>query len=86
MQLRRRAPKDITASIENAVRAREDAAGRLKETRDLIAVQGERARSERVTIIAAIKKMRETNNLAGLILDDVEKGTGADGDAGTAGG
>ena len=81
MRLRRK-PSDISASIEDAVRAREDATTRLGEARDLIAVQRERARAERVTIIASLKKMRAANNLAGLILDDVEKNTGADGDPG----
>ena len=83
MRLRRR-PRDVKASINDAVRAREDAATRLAEARDLIAVQGERARAERVTIIAAIKRMREQNHLSQLILDTVEKETG-DGD-GKAGG
>jgi hypothetical protein len=75
----RRRPRDVKASIEGAVRARDDATTRLAEARDLIAVQRERARAERATIIAALKKMREANNLAGLILDSVERDTG-DGD------
>ena len=83
MRLRRRAPKDVTASIETAAAAREDATKRLQETRDLVAVQGERARAERVTIIAALKRMRANNNLAALIMDTVEKDTN---DAGGGGG
>jgi hypothetical protein len=75
-----RRPDDIRASADAAVRARENATARLTETRDLIAVQAERARHERATIIAAVRKMREQNNLAGMILDEVERGT--DGDPG----
>lgn len=86
MRLLRRRPSDVKASIEGAVRAREDATTRLAEARDLIAVQRERARAERVTIIASLKKMREANNLSGLILDSVERDTGAGDDAGKAGG
>lgn len=82
MQLRRR--KDIAASINAAVNARGDANDRLAAARDLIAVQGERARAERVTVIAALRKMREQNNLARMLLDTMERG--ADGDAGAAGG
>ena len=73
-----RRPDDIRASADAAVTAREAAAARLAETRDLIAVQAERARNERATIIAAVRKMREQDNLAGLILDEVERGTGGD--------
>ena len=85
MRLRRRAPKDVTASIEAAATAREDATQRLQETRDLVAVQGERARAERVTIIAALKRMRADNNLARLIMETVEKETGIPDDAGAGG-
>jgi len=73
-----RRPDDIRASADAAVTAREEAAARLAETRDLVAVQAERARQERVTIIAAVRKMREQENLAGLILDEVERGAGGD--------
>ena len=83
MRLRRRTPKDVKESIEAAVTAREEATSRLQETRDLIAVQGERARAERATIIAALKRMRANNNLAALIMDTVEKNTN---DAGGGGG
>jgi hypothetical protein len=76
----------VTASIEAAVRARADAAGRLAEARDVIAVQSERARSERKTIIAALRQMREANNLSRLIMDTVERDTGASDDAGASGG
>jgi hypothetical protein len=75
---RRRSPEDIRASADAAVTAREEAAGRLAETRDLIAAQAERARRERATIIAAIRRMREQDSLAGLILDDLERGAGGD--------
>lgn len=76
MRLRRRRPaKDVAASIEDAARAREDATGRLEEARDLIAVQRERARYEQATIIAALKRMRENNNLARMIMDTVERDT-----------
>ena len=85
MRLRRRAPKDVTASIEAAATAREEATSRLRETRDLVAVQGERARAERVTIIAALKRMRADNNLARLIMETVEKETGIPDDAGAGG-
>jgi hypothetical protein len=79
MRLRRGRPRDdIRASADAAVAAREEAAARLAETRDLVAVQAERARNERVTIIAAVRKMREQENLAGLILDEVERGAGGD--------
>jgi hypothetical protein len=76
----------VTASIEAAATAREEATRRLAETRDLVAVQGERARAERVTIIAALKRMRENNNLARLIMDTVEKETGTGDDASGGGG
>jgi hypothetical protein len=82
----RRAHKDVKASITGAVRAREEATARLAETRDLIAVQRERARAEKATIIASLKKMRAANNLSALIMGDVEKGTGTGDDAGAAGG
>jgi hypothetical protein len=72
---KRRRPKDVKASADEAVDARESAAARLSETRDLIAAQAERARQERATIIAAVRKMREQDNLTGLILDEVERGT-----------
>jgi hypothetical protein len=75
---RRRPPEDIRASADAAVTAREEAGARLAETRNLIAVQSERARHERATIIAAVRKIREQDNLARLILDEVERGTGSD--------
>jgi ABC-type transporter Mla subunit MlaD len=79
MRLRKRR-RDITASIEAAARASAETAARLAETRDLIATQRERARSERTTIIASLKRMRETNNLARMLLDTVERDAhGADG-------
>ncbi len=84
MRLRRR-PRDVKASIEDAVRAREDANTRLAEARNLIAGQRERARAERATIIASLRKMRAQNNLSRLILDSVERDTGAAHDAGKAG-
>jgi len=84
MRLRRR-PRDVRASIAGAVRAREDANTRLAEARDLIAGQRERARAERATIIASLRKMRAQNNLSRLILDSVERDTGAAHDAGTPG-
>jgi hypothetical protein len=73
-----RRPGDITASADAAVAARKAAAAKLAETRDLIATQAERARNERATIIAAVRKMREQDNLAGLILDDMERGAASD--------
>lgn len=76
MRLRRRAPKDVVASIKAAAVAREDATSQLQQARDLIAVQNERARAERVTIITALKRMRADNNLARLIMDTVEHETG----------
>jgi hypothetical protein len=78
----RRTKEDVKASIDEATRASEEAAGRLAEARDLLAVQKERARSERVTIIAALKRMRAANNLAGMILDTVEQQTGEPGETG----
>jgi hypothetical protein len=69
---------DITASADAAVTARKTAAAKLAETRDLIAVQAERVRVERATIIAAVRKMREQDNLAGMILDEVERGAAGD--------
>ena len=83
MRLRKR-KRDVIASIDAAAHASSDAQARLAEARDTLAVQRERARGERETIIAAIKRYREQNNLARLILDSVEKETGND--AGTAGG
>lgn len=77
MRLRRH--RDITASIEAAARASAETTQRLAETRDLIATQKERGRNERVTIIAALKKMREQNNLARMLLDTVEQETGTHG-------
>jgi len=75
----------VRASIEDAARAREEANLRLVTARDLVAVQRERARAERVTIIAAIRKMRESNNLSGLIFDGLEQEMGAADDAGKTG-
>lgn len=77
MRLRRRS-SDVAASAEAATRAREDANARLAAVRDVISVQKERARHERETVIAALKKMREQNNLAALIIDNIERETGDD--------
>jgi hypothetical protein len=74
----------VASSIEAAACARERANEQLAAARDVIAVQGERARHERATIIAGLKKMREQNNLARLIMDTVERE--ARDDAGAAGG
>ena len=79
MRLRRRRNGEIAASIEAARRASAEATGRLTETRDLLATQRERARNESTTIIAALKKMRQQNNLAGMILDTVERQAGGGG-------
>ena len=76
MRLRR--AKDIAASVAAAERAREDANARLAEARDIIAVQKERSRHERETIIASLQKMRQQNNLARLIMDTVEREAGND--------
>ena len=73
-----RPPDVIRASADAAVTAREEAGARLAETRDLIAAQAERARHERATIIAAVRRIREQDNLAGLILDGIERGAGRD--------
>ena len=73
MRLHPRRHKAIRSSIDAAVRAREDANDQLTNVKDMITVQRERARAEQVSIIAALKKMRETNNLARLILDTVER-------------
>ena len=87
MKLRRRRPaSDVAASIKAATQAREDANTQLAEARDVIAVQGERARHERATIITGLRKMREQNNLARLILDTVEQETGTGHDTSAAGG
>jgi hypothetical protein len=80
--VRLRRTKDVKTSIGAATRASEEAAGRLAETRDLLAAQKERARAEKATIIAALARMREANNLARMILDTVEKETGGPGNAG----
>lgn len=77
--------KDVAASIEAAQKARDDANRRLADARDVIAVQGERARHEKATIIAAIKKMRESNNLGRLILDTVQREAEAGNEPGAAG-
>jgi len=82
VRLRRR-PSEVASSIEAAARARDDANQRLADARDVIAVQRERARHERETIIKSLRKMRETNNLAALIMDSVEREAGDD--AGKAG-
>ena len=74
MRLRRH--KDIKSSIDAATRASEEARERLARTQELLATQKERARAERVTIIAALKRMREANNLARMILDTVEQQAG----------
>jgi hypothetical protein len=83
MRLPRRRHKQIASSIDAAVRARQDANDRLTAARDLIAVQGERARAERATIITALKRMREQDNLARLLLDTVARETGGGGEAGS---
>ncbi len=72
MRLRKRR-RDVTASIQAAARAYDETAARLAETRDIIAVQRERGRSERETIIASLKRMRQANNLAEMLLDTVER-------------
>lgn len=82
--MRLRKAKDIAASVAAAERAREDANARLADLRDVTAIQKERARHERATIIASLRKMREANNLARLIMDTVEREAGND--AGAAGG
>jgi hypothetical protein len=81
VKLRRRR-KDIKESIDAAVRARDEANGRLAETRDIIAAQKERARTERTVIITALARMRQQNNLARMILDTVERETGEAGGTG----
>ncbi len=73
MRLGRKRREDVAASISAAARARENANEQLAVARDVIAVQRERARRERETIITALKKMRQSNNLGALILDAVEK-------------
>jgi hypothetical protein len=78
MRLRRRRPKEIKESSDKAVVAREEATSRLAETKDLLEAQAARARYERATIIAAVRKIREQDNLAGLILDDIERGSGGE--------
>ncbi len=70
--------RDITASIEAAARAATETAERLAQTRDLIAVQKACLRTERATVIASLKKMREQNNLARMLLDTVEREAGND--------
>ena len=76
--MRSRKAKDIAASLAAAERAREDANARLAELRDATAVQKERSRHERATIIASLQKMRQQNNLARLIMDTVEREAGND--------
>ena len=73
MRLRKRRNGEIADSIEAARQASEESAGRLTETRELLATQKEHARNERVTIIEALRKMRAANNLSQMILDSVEK-------------
>jgi hypothetical protein len=82
MQLRRRRKQDVVESIDAAARASRDSGERLADARHQLAGQRERARIERITIIAAIRRMREQDNLARLILDSVEREAGSD--AGTA--
>lgn len=82
MRLRRH--RDVKSSIGAAVRAKDDANHRLTEARDVTATQQERARAERATIITALARMRQANNLARMLLDTVERETG--GDHGEAGG
>ena len=72
--MKRRRHSDIRASIDAAVRARDDANDRLAGTRDLIAAQRKRAAAERAAIIIALARMRAQDNLARMILDTV--GTG----------
>jgi hypothetical protein len=79
---RLRKARDVRTSIDKAARAAEEAAGRLTEARDLLAAQRKRGHNERVTIIASLKRMRAANNLAGMILDTVERETGEPGEAG----
>lgn len=73
MRLPRRRRKEVTSSIGAAVRAREDANEQLVKARDVIATQSERARAEHATVIEALRRMRQSNNLARMILDSVEK-------------
>lgn len=78
--MRPRRHKDVKSSIRAATKAAEEAAERLAATQDMLAVQKERARAERITIIAALKRMREANNLARMILDTVEREAGEPGE------
>jgi hypothetical protein len=78
MRLLRRRPSSVRSSIADAVAARKDAARRLADTRDVIAVQRERARAERKTIIEALRMIREQNNLADLIMGEIEKQAGGE--------
>ena len=80
--MRRRRHREITASINDAARASAEAAERLAAARDLIAAQKRLYRSERVSVIAALKKMRAQDNLARMLLDTVEKDAGAADEAG----
>ena len=82
--MRFRKSKDVKASIGAATRASEEAAGRLAETRDLLAIQQERARNERATLIASLKRLRAANNLSKMILDTVERESGGPGETGGA--
>lgn len=82
MRLRRH--RDVKSSIGAAVRAKDDANHRLTEARDVIAAQRERARAERATIITALARMRQADNLARMLLDTVERETGEHGEAGGA--
>lgn len=68
--------------MEAAIRARDDANDRLAKAHDLVTEQKDRARAERGTIITALKRMRQQNNLAGLLLDTMEREAG--GGAGAA--
>jgi len=85
MRLRRRTPRDVKASITEAVRVRDEATARLAAARDMLIMQRERGRAERATVIAAIRRMREANNLSGMILDAVERETREADDSGAAG-
>lgn len=84
--MRRRRHKEISASINEAARASREASERLAAARDLIATQKERYRAERVTVIAALRNMRQQDNLARMLLDTVEKEAGNADDPGAAGG
>ncbi len=76
MRLRRR--RDITASAAAAAAATEQSAARLSEARQRLAASRELARAERAAITASLRRMREKDNLAELILGTVEREAGND--------